>query len=53
MVRLGLQQALQLLARFAAVAVFFFYQRQQQPVIEVGIAPAGRSGNSAARAAVL
>src|SRR5664279_5302222 len=38
MVRFGLQQVLQLLTSFAAVAVFFFHQRQQEPVIEVGIA---------------
>ena len=38
MVRFGLQQVLQLLTSLAAVAVFFFHQRQQEPVIEVGIA---------------
>ena len=38
MVRLGLQQVLQLLTSFTAVAVFLFHQRQQQSVIEIGIA---------------
>jgi hypothetical protein len=38
MVRIGLQQMLQLLTSFAAAAIPLLHKRKQKPVIEIGVA---------------